>query len=320
MASTKNIQPFRDRTGKRWFNHSVIALMRERARDDEMPQETIRRLAREVVAEAKNDGWTEIPFDAELLAELRGIEVKCAEGNINAEARLMPLPDRRLQIEYAPEAPETRRRFSICHEIVHTFFPDCFTQIQHRRNNKHFDPVHAELEQLCHLGAGELLMPYEEFAFRVAGRSPSMMVAAELAQYFNASHEAALRRMVDLSSGGNCLLWLSERLKPAEEKIVGLEFDFGFAGPKLKLRVDYQFPSPSWHTFVPKHKSIPDGSVPYMVLNGEECQPRKEDWSSLKLGTVHLEAVTSLHAEPDARGIMLLLSSDAMCPLGPFPI
>lgn len=311
MASTKNNQAFRDRTGRRWLNHSVIALMSERSREGETPQDTVRRLAREMVADAKREGWTEIPFDVEMLAELQGIEVKCADGDIKAEARLMPLPDRRLQIEYASDTPETRRRFSICHEIAHTFFPDHFTQIQHRRNGQHFDPIHAELEQLCHLGAGELLMPLEEFESRVASRPPSMLVAAELAQYFNASHEASLRRMVDLTNDGNCLLWLSERLKPVEEKNSGMEFDFGFARPKPKLRVDYQVASRSWRNFVPKHKSIPDGSMPYALLNGEECLPRTEDWNCLNLGLVQLEAVVSLHAEPDARGIMLLVSSTA---------
>src|SRR4029453_15345888 len=130
---------------------SAVALMKKHGLTGETPQEVIRRLARKMVAEAKAQGWVEMPFDPEMLAELQGIEVKCAEDEIKAEARLMPLPGRRLQIEYASDAPATRRRFSICHEIAHTFFPDCFEQVQHRRNSQHFDPVHAELELLCHI-------------------------------------------------------------------------------------------------------------------------------------------------------------------------
>lgn len=129
--------------------------MKKKALPEETPPETIRRLARTMVSEAKALSWTDVPFDPELLAELQGIEVGCAEGDIRAEARLMPLPDRRLRIEYASGAPETRRRFSICHEIAHTFFPDCFEQTQHRRQDQEHDPIHAELEQLCHIGAGE---------------------------------------------------------------------------------------------------------------------------------------------------------------------
>lgn len=307
MIDRRPLETFDDRAGRRWVNQSVVALMKQRAIDDETPPQVIRRLARKMVAEARSQGWTDVPFDAELLAELQGIEVKCATGDIRAEARLMPLPGRRLEIEYAPDAPETRRRFSICHEIAHTFFPDCFEQVQHRRQNDKHDPVHAELEQLCHIGAGELLMPLEEFTAATANRAPSMALAAKLGLHFNASPEAALRRLVDLTRNAYCLLWLSKRLKPKEEKDSGPEFDFGFDGPKPKLRIDYQFASPSWTVFLPRHKSIPDDSILYSVLNGETCEVRSEDWSGLNLSDVRIEATGSRHAEPDAKGVMVLL-------------
>lgn len=304
---TDRFETFDDRNGRRWFNRSVVSLMKERSLPGETPQEVIRRLARIAVSEAKAQGWTDIPFDVELLADIRGIEVRPATDDIRAEARLMPLPNRRLEIEYAPEAPETRRRFSICHEIAHTFFPEYQMEIQHRRNSGHFDPVHAELEQLCHIGAGELLMPLDEFVQQAGGRVASIAVAGELAGFFNASTEAALRRLVDLSEQPCCLLWLSERLKPKELKSGGPEFDFGFEGPKPKLRVDYSFASPGWRTFVPRHKSIPNNSAIYGVLKGEVCEPRPEDWSALNLGNLRLEAVTSMHDEPAAKGVMALL-------------
>lgn len=308
MAETKKLEVFTDRTGRRWLNSSVVELMKKRAESHETPRDTIRRLARAMVADAKAEGWTEIPFDPEMLAELQGIEVRCASCDINAEARLMPLPDQRLEIEYAPEAPETRRRFSICHEIAHTFFPDYFTRIQHRRAVKKFDPVHAELEHLCHVGAGELLMPFDEFVQSVGRRQPSMTAADGLGKYFNASMEAALRRMVDLSENAHCLLWLSSRLKPTEERNAGPEFDLGFEKPKPKLRVDYQFASPSWKTFIPKHKSVPDQSSLYTVLGGEAYEKQQEDWSDLKIGEVFLEAVGSMHCQPQT-GVMALVSS-----------
>ncbi|WP_170157305.1 ImmA/IrrE family metallo-endopeptidase [Roseimicrobium gellanilyticum] len=284
-------------------------LMSKLAEQGEIPQETIRRLARNVVSDARSSGWNEMPFDVELLAELQCIEVKCAEGDIRAEARLMPLPGNRLIIEYAADAPVRRRRFSICHEIAHTLFPDCYERVQHRRNNESFDRVHSELELLCHVGAGEFLMPLEEFLEATNGRLPSLEVAHELGNSFDASQEAALRRMVDLSGDPFCLLWISERLKPTEERNAGPELNLGFAGPSMKLRVDYQFGSPSWKTFVPKHKSIPDGSVLYQTLSDRLPRALSEDWSELDLGRLRVEAMTSMHSEPSARGIMVLLSS-----------
>lgn len=308
MKSAKQLETFQDASGRRWVNQSVVALIKEKALPGETPQAVIRRLARQMVAEAREQGWEGVPFDPEILAELQGIEVKPASGDIRAEARLMPLPDQRLQIEYAPEAPETRRRFSICHEIAHTFFPDCFERVQHRRNAEYFDPVHAELEQLCHIGAGELLMPLTEFETAANGRIPSMRGAEELGRVFNASQEAALRRLVDLTNFSCCLLWISLRLKPKEEKNAGPEFDFGFDSPKPKLRVDYRFPSSMWQIFVPTHKSVPDSSVLYSVINGLSCKPSVEDWTNLKLGFVKIEAVGSLHSEPSTRGVMVLLT------------
>ncbi len=221
----------------------------------------------------------------------------------------MPLPDRRLQIEYTPETPETRRRFSICHEIAHTFFPDYYEQIQHRRKHGHFDPVHAELELLCHVGAGELLMPFDEFTSAVADRTPSMRTADELGIYFNASQEASLRRMVDLTDQSCCLLWVSERLKPTEERSNGPEFDFGFDTPKPKLRVDYQFSSQKWRAFIPKHKSVPDESLLYAVVRGSLPDGNEEDWTDLNLNRIHVEAVKSIHCDSQTAGLMVLLKS-----------
>lgn len=307
MTKRRSFEYFRDRLGRKWMNSSVVSLMKDKALTHETPPETIRRLARAMVAEAKSQNWTDIPFDPELLAELQGIEVGCAFSDIKAEARLMPLPERRLRIEYSSGAPETRRRFSICHEIAHTFFPDCFEQIHHRRQDQEHDPIHAELEQLCHIGAGELLMPLDEFAAAAAGRIPDIFRADNLARQFNASHEAALRRMVDLSDGECGLIWISERLKPAQQKNSGPEFDFGLPGPLRKLRVDYQFCSPNWQVFIPRHKSVPEATKLYAVLSGVAYQDGEEDWGELNLGRVHLQAVKSFHAEPDSRGIMALL-------------
>ncbi len=306
----KNYSYFDDRTGKRWSNQSVIALMQERSEGSETPQETVRRLARNMVGAAKNIGWDGPPFDVELLSELQGIEVRCAKDDIRAEARLMPLPEKRLLIEYSGEAPEKRRRFSICHEIAHTFFPDCYMQVQHRRSAKHFDRIHAELEMLCHVGAGELLMPLHEFSEKMDGLGLSFTVAAELAGVFNSSQEAAARRMVDLSGRPCCLVWLSERLKPMEKKGKTPELNLGleFPNPKEKLRIDYSFPSAQWRLYLPKHKSIPDESFLYDILKGAERELRSEDWSALKVGAPHIEAVLSAHAHPESLGIMALLA------------
>jgi hypothetical protein len=304
-----NTERFTDRTGRHWHNKSVIALMNQRAHANETPQETVRRLARELIAEAREVGWDGPPFDPEALADIRGIEVQRATADLRADARILPREDRRLVIEYAPAAPEKRRRFSIGHEIIHTFFPDCFEQVHHRKKPDKFDPVHAELERLCQIGSGELLMPVEDFVRALCGRSPSMHLADELGRHFNVSQEASLRRIVDLTPQSCCLVWFSERLKPTELRMVGPEFDFGFAPTQPKLRVDFQFPSPTWDAFIPTHKSVPDSSMLYAILRGEAYERCVEDWSGLGCGRVQLEAVGSTHADGIERGVIALLES-----------
>lgn len=114
--------------------------------------------------------------------------------------------------------------------------------------------------------------------------------------------------MVDLANFRSCIVWLSERLKPTQERESGLELDLGLAPVRLKLRVDYQFSSAQWERFLPIHKSIPDDSILYAVLRGETFGRALENWSSLGCGQINLEAVGSLHAPPQ-RGVMALLSA-----------
>ena len=134
-----------------------------------------------------------------------------------------------------------------------------------------------------------------------------MRAAEELGQVFNASVEASLRRLVDLSEDACCLYWLSERLKPKEERQEGPEFDFGLPGPKPKLRVDYHVPSQSWKGFIPKHKSIPDESGLYKILKGEGFEGAQENWGALNLGRVHVEGMVSIHAGEDVPALMVLI-------------
>jgi len=96
-------------------------------------------------------------------------------------------------------------------------------------------------------------------------------------------------------------------LKPKEEKDDGPEFDFGLGEPKPKLRIDYQFQSSSWMIFLPRHKSVPDASIAYLIANGEAYEARVEDWSDLKVGKASIEAIGSRHAGPFTNGVMVLI-------------
>src|SRR5207253_2591845 len=77
------------------------------------------------------------------------------------DARTIPLKGGRVQIEYNPNRPRARVRYSIAHEIAHTFFSDCSERVRNRTTQQNYEAEtdEWELEMLCNIGAAELLMP-----------------------------------------------------------------------------------------------------------------------------------------------------------------
>jgi hypothetical protein len=93
-----------------WTNESVLALAG--ASD---PIQVITETARAAVLSAADAGWTGPPFDPFALAALRHIDVTPTEDVM--DARTVPIPGNRLQIQFNPNRPQSRIRYSICHEL-----------------------------------------------------------------------------------------------------------------------------------------------------------------------------------------------------------
>lgn len=253
--------------GRHWTHPSVHALM-DGENPARAPEDVVRERARELVRQARAYGWGGPPFDPQVLAECHGIKTSVAPSGLQQDALVRPLPSGLLEIVYSPEAPLTRRNFSVCHEIAHTIFPDCFEVVRYRRDRRSFDPD-RELELLCDIAAGELLMPAEEFAAELSLQGFSAASILALAGSYKASPEAAVRRAVYLAEDAWVAVFLSERHKPSEKASVGQSaFDFLDAPPE-KLRADYCVASGGSNPFlVPRHKSAPDTSCAYQVLRG----------------------------------------------------
>src|SRR5215469_7011853 len=121
------------------------------------PVEEMMRVASFVALDAIQDGWQGPPFDPFRLAERLRIKIVAREEV--KDARTVPIGGGRIQIEYNPSRPKQRIRFSIAHEIAHTFFPDCSERVRYRASAQTEVPAEWELEMLCNIGAAELLMP-----------------------------------------------------------------------------------------------------------------------------------------------------------------
>src|SRR5207247_85692 len=151
---------------------------------NENPTDVIRRRCRELVTDAKERGWSGPPYDPEILASLNDIRVEAVAHDIRADARIFPGENGHLIIQYASGVLPERRRFSICHEITHTRFPDCYEEVRCRCRQGKIDWKHWELERLCNIGAAELLIPYDDFEARVSGRRLTLGLANEIRETF----------------------------------------------------------------------------------------------------------------------------------------
>lgn len=174
-----------------WTNPSVIAL--SRGRD---PVEAITEEARAVVFQALEGGWQGPPFDPFVLAELLAIKTVPTGGVL--DARTVPLGAKRFRIEFNPDRPRRRMRYSIFHEIAHTLFPDCAETIRNRgvhNASRHDD---WQLETLCNMAAAEFLLPTGALE-RTSILQPSVDTVLELRARYKASAEAALLRILRLT-------------------------------------------------------------------------------------------------------------------------
>jgi Zn-dependent peptidase ImmA (M78 family)/O-acetyl-ADP-ribose deacetylase (regulator of RNase III) len=140
-----------ERAGMAWTNPSVKGLA-----EDSDPVETVIARARELVLGAVQDGWEGPPFDPFRLAEILGIQVVPKEDIL--DSRLLSVGSKP-QIEFNPNRPRTRIRFSLAHEIAHTLFPDYIQAVRHRGVHGETRGDDWELELLCNVAASELLMP-----------------------------------------------------------------------------------------------------------------------------------------------------------------
>lgn len=175
-----------------WTNLSVLKFAAGRD-----PVQTVVQVSRDIVLEAIDKGWSGPPFDPMKLADLRGLPVS-PRGDIR-DARTVPAGHNRLLIEYNPNRPSGRLRYSIAHEIAHTFFPDCGARVRNRTAvNPRSETDDWQLEALCNIAAAEILMPIGSLRVEEVANLDINKVS-EIRKKFDVSTEAILMRLANLS-------------------------------------------------------------------------------------------------------------------------
>jgi O-acetyl-ADP-ribose deacetylase (regulator of RNase III) len=220
-----------------WTHKSVVALKV----DD--PVGHMRELARHAALGAMADGWPGPPFDPVWLAEYLDIPVVQREDI--RDARTVPGPDGKSIIEYNPVRPRGRLRFSIAHEIAHTFFPDCAEMVRNRAKRDEMEADEWQLEMLCNVGASEILMPTGSFP-DLQQMEISIKALMEIRRTWDVSTEALLLRFIRLTERP-CLLFAASKTETGAH-----------AG---RYRVEYAIGSSTWSHMAPIGIYLRDSSV-----------------------------------------------------------
>jgi hypothetical protein len=120
------------------------------------PIELVADRARTTVRDAIQAGWEGPPFDPSVLAKILRIPTIPTEDVV--EARTVSSGSQ-VRIEFNPNRPPARIRFSIAHELAHTLFPDFHVATRNRGAQPAGRSDDWQLELLCNLAASEFLMP-----------------------------------------------------------------------------------------------------------------------------------------------------------------
>src|SRR6266404_3744114 len=135
---------------RKWSHPSIVALA-----GSADPVAVITDRARSVILGATEQGLKGPPFDIFDLATHLKVPVVPREDI--RDARTIPGVGGKVTIEFNPNRPRGRVRFSVAHELAHTLFPDCVERIRNRTARTETEHHDAELETLCNLAAAELL-------------------------------------------------------------------------------------------------------------------------------------------------------------------
>ncbi len=136
------------------------------------------------------------PIDPKILASFCDIKM-VNEKKMNEAGMLIPLKQGGAKILLRLSDNSRRKRFTCCHEIVHTFFPDYQLNPQKRVDEETgiYDNKN-NTEYLCDLGASELLIPSFLFNPKFETMGFSMGTLQRLADDFDSSLEATAIKMV----------------------------------------------------------------------------------------------------------------------------
>jgi O-acetyl-ADP-ribose deacetylase (regulator of RNase III) len=217
-----------------WTNPSVLLFA---GKSD--PIDFITKKARDEVLKAIQSGWQGPPFDPFKLAEV--LEIPTIPREDVLDARILSTGSQRLQIEFNPNRPRGRIRFSVAHEIAHTLFPDCVENVRNRGQVSETREDDWQLELLCNIAAAEFIMPVgEEIDSKIPVTIENIL---KLQKQFDVSTEAISIRLAKITIEP-CTMFATARIVDDERA--------------PSYRIDYSICSRSSAVELPRGQEIHD--------------------------------------------------------------
>lgn len=251
---------------RHWTNSSVLAFAGDRD-----PIEAVTERARALVTRALDQDWSGPPFDPIKLANLLGVDVRPLADI--PDARTVPIGEDRFQIDYNPNRPSGRVRYSIAHEIAHTLFPDCAKRVRNRVAHSNATVDEWQLEALCNIAAAEILMPFGTFP-SASDRLTDIDRVLALQKQFKVSTEALLLRIVSIAPVA-CAAFSASQIEGGSRR--------------GRWRVEYVIGSSSWPEGALRSSLLPADTTVHECVSGVGYTARCEEvWDDRP---VHVEAV-----------------------------
>lgn len=247
-----------------WTNPSIRQFSHEGD-----PVQAIAEHARRVTLEAIDNGWSGPPFDPFELAERLGFQTVPRDDL--PDARIVPMGSTGAKIEFNPTRPRGRVRYSVAHEIAHTFFSDWSQAIRNRLPNEPRSDS-WQIELLCNVAAAELLMPTGTLE-EVRHDAISVDRLMTLRKKYDVSTEAMFLRVVRLTDQP-CMVFAAARIDDS----------LGSA-----YRIDYAMPSRTWRRRLSSGTVIKSSSVLSECTAVGHTSIGVEKWDGLLLN--HVECV-----------------------------
>jgi hypothetical protein len=251
--------------------------------------------ARDLVFRAVEQGWEGPPYDPFALADLMRIPLVPREDLY--DARLVAAAGRP-QIEFNPTRPRGRVRFSVAHELAHTFFPDFQDATRHRARPDDRTNDDWQLELLCNVAAAELLMPVGSFMY-LEEEPLQIERLMELRKKFDVSTEALLLRIAKLTERPSAVF--------AAARVDGNDLSAAF-------RLDYVVSSRSWSPSIRRGRRIEAQSVLGECTAVGYTAKGAESWPDLAEVYVQCAGIPPYPGQKLPRVVGLLLPETELLP------